>query len=167
MYSLLNGSPAATLQLMSAQTFAGKPDEALQSFAQFVAMGQANEEVLKAKSFDPLRDLPGYQSIHAEMAANAAGKSAAEEVFPLQGTAGVPEDIDYDPQTKHFYISADLGKQILDVDMAGHSKLFASAPDHWPVMALKIDSRRRILWATEVALGTTLTSMVWSRRERA
>jgi hypothetical protein len=36
--------------------------------------------------------------------------------------------------------------------MAGQTKLFAGAPDQWPMMALKIDSRRRILWATEVAL---------------
>ena len=115
-------------------------------------MGQANEEVLKAKSFDPLRGLPKYQSIYAGMAANATSKSAAEEVFRLASTARIPEDIDYDPATKHFYISTVLGKQILQVDMAGRTKLFASAPDRWPMMALKVDSRRRVLWATEVAL---------------
>jgi len=152
MDSFLNGSPRGTLQLMSAETFAGKPDEALLSFAQFVAMGQANEEVLKAKTFDPLRGLPGYQSIYASMAANTVSKSAAAEVFRLRSTARLPEDIDYDTETKHFYISTVLGKQILQLDMAGHAKLFASAPDQWPMMALKIDSRRRVLWATEVAL---------------
>src|SRR5580698_1861466 len=57
MYSFLNGSPRGTLQLMSAESFAGRPDAALQSFTQFVAMGQADEEALKAKSFDPLRGL--------------------------------------------------------------------------------------------------------------
>jgi hypothetical protein len=152
MYLFLNGSPLAALQLMSAEAFAGKPDEALYSFAQFVAMGQANEDVLKAKSFDPLRGLPGYKSIYADMATNNASKSAAAEAFRLQGTARIPEDIDYDPETKHFYISTVLGKQILQVNMAGRTKLFASAPDRWPMMALKIDSRRRFLWATEVAL---------------
>jgi hypothetical protein len=152
MYLFLNGSPRAALQLMSAEAFAGKPDEALYSFAQFVAMGQANEDVLKAKSFDSLRSLPGYKSIYADMAANNASESAAAEAFRLQGTARIPEDIDYDSETKHFYISTVLGKQILQVNMAGRTKLFASAPDQWPMMALKIDSRRRILWATEVAL---------------
>src|ERR1700685_1488752 len=52
---------------------------------------------------------------------------------------------------QHFYISTGLGKQILQLDMAGHTRLFAAAPDHWPMMALKVDSRRRLLWATEVA----------------
>jgi hypothetical protein len=152
MHSFLNGSPRAVLQLMSAQTFAGKPDEALNSFAQFVAMGQADEEVLKAKSFDPLRSLAQYRSIYAGMAANATSQSRASDVFRLESTARIPEDLDYDPETKHFYVSTVLGKQILKVDLAGRTKLFASAPDQWPMMALKIDPRRRVLWATEVAL---------------
>jgi len=152
MYSFLNGSPRSLLQLMSAETFAGRSDEALQSFAQFVAMGQADEEVLKGKSFDSLRELPGYHAIHADMTANAAGESAAEEAFRLQSAARIPEDIDYDPETKHFYISTVLGRQILRVNMTGLAKLFADAPDQWPVMALKVDSRRHSLWATEVAL---------------
>lgn len=152
MYSFLNGSPRGTLQLMSAQSFAGKTDEALQSFSQFVAMGQANEEVLKAKSFDSLRGVPRYQDIYAGMAVNAARQSKASEAFRLGYTALVPEDIDYDPESKHFYISTVLGKQILQLDMAGHARVFASGPDHWPMMALKVDSRRRLLWATEVAL---------------
>jgi hypothetical protein len=152
MHAFLNGSPRGVLQLMSAESLAQKPDEALRSFAQFVAMGQSNPEVLKAKSFDSLRSLPKYQSIYASMAANATGQTRASEVFRLDSMALIPEDIDYDPETKHFYISTVLGKQILQVDMAGRTKLFASAPDQWPMMALKVDSRRRVLWATEVAL---------------
>lgn len=152
MYSFLNGAPRAVLQLMSAESFAQKPDEALRSFAQFVAMGQSDPEVLQAKSFDPLRSLPRFQSIYAGMAANAAHKATAREVFRLQATARIPEDIDYDPETRLFYISTVLGKQILQVDMAGRTKLFASAPDQWPMMALRVDSRRRVLWATEAAL---------------
>ncbi len=152
MYSFLNGSPRAELQLMSAQSFARKTDEALQSFAQFVAMGQSNPEVLNAKSFDPLRTLPQYQTIYAAMAANTASKSMAGEVFPLAGAAQVPEDIDFDPNARLFYISTVLGKQILLADMAGHTKVFANAPDRWPMLALKVDSHRGVLWATEVAL---------------
>lgn len=165
LYPFLNGSPRATLQLMSAEAAAGKPDDALRSFAQFVAMGQADEEVLKAKSFDPLRTLPAYQSLYAGLAANATSTSTAKEAFRLGGTVLVPEDIDYDPAAKRFYISTVLGKQILRMDMAGRTTLFAGAPDHWPMLALKVDSRRHVLWATEVALdGFALTAKEdWGR----
>jgi hypothetical protein len=151
MYAFLNGSPRATLQLMSAQA-ASDPDEALRSFAQFVAMGQASEEVLKSNSFDPLRALAKYRQIHSDMAANAAPKSSASEVFALQSTARVPEDIDFDAPSKLFYVSTVLGRQILQVDLSGRMKQFAGAPDQWPMMALKVDSKRRVLWATEVAM---------------
>ncbi|HEY2780179.1 MAG TPA: hypothetical protein VGI90_05375 [Steroidobacteraceae bacterium] len=152
MYAFLNGSPRATLQLMSAQTASGEVDGALGSFAQFVAMGQEGEEVLKSKPFDPLRTLPGFQRTYAAMAANSTRISSASQVFQLQATAKVPEDIDYDARGNRFFISTVLGREILQVDMAGRTQLFAAAPDHWPVMALKLDSKRRLLWATEVAL---------------
>ena len=152
MYAFLNGSPRATLQLMSAQAASDRTEEALRSFAQFVAMGQASEEVLKSKAFDSLRALPRYRQIHADMAANNVRQSSASEVFALPSTAQVPEDIDFDAAGKLFYISTVLGKQILQVDLSGHVKVFASAPDQWPMMALKVDSERRVLWATEAAM---------------
>ena len=151
MYSFLNGSPRATLQLMSAESFSGMQDEALQSFAQFVSLGQADEAVLAAKQFDALRGLQKYQAHHAAMAANTASLSIASEAFQLSSVP-IPEDIDYDPTEKRFYISSVLGKHIVAVDVAGRSTVFAKAPDQWAVMALKVDPRRRILWATEVAL---------------
>jgi hypothetical protein len=152
LYAFLNGSPRAALQLMSAETSAGNTDEALRYFSQYVDMGQAGEDALKSKSFDPLRNLRKYQRIHASMARNATGISSARGIFRLQPLARVPEDIDYDPAEKNFYITTVLGQQILRVDTAGRATVFASSPDHWPMMALKIDRSRHTLWATEVAM---------------
>jgi hypothetical protein len=165
LYSFLNGSPRATLQLMSAETSAGRTEDALRRFAQFVAMGQADEDVLKTKAFDPLRGLPAYQSLYAGMAANATSTSTANEAFRLESSVLIPEDIDYDAAAKRFYVSTVLGKQILRMDMAGRTKLFAGAPDHWPMLALKVDSRRHVLWATEVALDgfATVAKEDWGR----
>jgi hypothetical protein len=46
LYSFLNGSPRASLQLMGAEAASGSPDESLRYFSQYVAMGQSDEEVL-------------------------------------------------------------------------------------------------------------------------
>jgi hypothetical protein len=151
LYSFLNGSPRATLQLMSAETVAGRQDQALQHFAEYVAMGQADEAALQAKSFDAVRTAPRYRALYAAMAENSRSVSAASAVIRLDGVR-VPEDIDFDPLTQSFFITTMLGQSILQVDMAGHAKLFAAAPDHWPMMALKIDPQRRMIWATEVAV---------------
>ncbi|HZE44217.1 MAG TPA: hypothetical protein VE058_10560 [Steroidobacteraceae bacterium] len=153
MYSFLNGSPRAMLQLMSAESFAGKQDDALYSFAQFVIMGQANDEALRAAQYDPLRTLPKFQAILRDMAANTSSVSNAVQVFRLKSSVPVPEDIDYDPAAKRFYLSSVMGKNIVAVDMTGQVTAFAQAPDQWPVMALRIDPARSLLWATEVALN--------------
>jgi hypothetical protein len=165
MYAFLNGSPRATLQLMIAEGRAGKPDDALRSFAQFVAMGQADDATLRSAQFDPLRAIPEYQTIQDDMSANASSISNATEVFRLKTSVSVPEDIDYDSSTKRFYISSVLGKDIVAVDMAGRTTAFAQAPDQWPVMALKIDAVRRLLWATEVAMAefTSVPEKDWGR----
>jgi hypothetical protein len=60
---LLNGSPSSLLQLMSAENFAGDRQAALDSFDQFVRMGQSNEEVLKLKQFELIRNDPRFTAI--------------------------------------------------------------------------------------------------------
>jgi hypothetical protein len=165
LYVFLNGSPRAALQLASAQSFAGKQDAALASVAQFIAMGQSSEETLQAAQFAAMRAASGYQTVHKSMAANFASVSSAEEVFRLSPELAIPEDIDYDPNTKHFYISSVLGRRIMSVDMQGRAALFAKAPDEWPMMALKVDAAHRVLWATEVAVDgfASVAEKDWGR----
>src|SRR5664279_4862058 len=153
LQEFLNGSPQSVLQLMSAQAFAQKQDDAIKSFTQFVNMGQASEESLQAEPFKGLRDAPQFGDLHQRMLANNTSKSVASESFTLADAELNPEDIDYDSTTKLFYISSVLKKQILSVTLAGETRLFATAPDAWPMMALKVDSKRHTLWATEVALN--------------
>jgi hypothetical protein len=163
--ALLNGSPDSTLQLMAAQAMAGAQGDALQSFEQFVAMGQANDAALQGKQFEALRNLEKYRRIDADMAANTAPVGLATELFRLKPAGQIPEDIDYDAAAGFFYITTALGQQILAVDMAGVSRVFAESPDHWPMMAIKIDSRRHIAWATEVAIDgfASVPAADWGR----
>jgi hypothetical protein len=153
MYSFLNGSPRAALQLMSAESFAGKQDEALQSFGDFVAMGQEAAETLQAEQFNSLRATPKFLALQGAMTANTSQISDAAEVVRLKTMVQIPEDIDYDPSGKRFYISSVMAKNIVAVDMGGRITEFAKAPDPWPMMALKIDAPRNLLWATEAALA--------------
>ena len=161
----MNGAPDSVLQLMSAEAFAGNVDGALTEFKEYVRMGQANEDVLKLKQFDALRANPQFAPIHKEMTANLTSISRASKACSLGDSTLLPEDIDYDPETKRFYISSVLRKELLTSDMQGNTHLFAEAPDHWPMMALKIDREHRILWATEVALDgfTIVDQKDWGR----
>jgi hypothetical protein len=165
MYAFLNGSPRSLLQLMSAEAFAGKQDEALTRFEQFVRMGQSDDTALSQKQFDAVRADARYPVIHAAMTANDGSISVADKLFELKDDSLIPEDIDYDAATHRFYITSVRKKEILSVDMSGGIRVFAQAPDGWPMMAVKADSRHRWLWATEVALdGFVYTpSKDWGR----
>lgn len=149
---LLNGSPEAVLQLMSAEAFCGDESGALSSYEQYVRMGQSSEPTLQNKTFDELRKNQKFSNIHAEMAKNDAVISKATPMFEISDANTIPEDIDYDSQSKSFYITSVLRHNVVIVDMNGRSRVFAEAPDRWPTMALKVDSRRGRLWVTEVAL---------------
>jgi hypothetical protein len=109
LHGFLNGSALATLQLMSAENLAGKQDDALRSFAQFVAMGQTNDDALRAEKFNALRTTPRFQAIYGDMAANTSIISNTSEVFHLNPSVPIPEDIDFDPAAKRFYNSSVLG----------------------------------------------------------
>jgi len=148
----LNGSPSSLLQLMSAQAFAGDTTAALATFSQFVQMGQSDDETLKLPQSEKLRANHGFATLHLRMIANTTAVSRSTEAFSLTDPGSLPEDIDYDPATKLFYLTSVLEKKIISVDAEGHAHLFAEAPDSWPMMALKVDPRRHLLWATEVAL---------------
>jgi hypothetical protein len=161
MRDFLNGSPNSVLQMMLAQLFAGKDDEALQSYGQFIRMGQSNDGLLGSKQFDALRTLPQYRKLYAEMIANDESRSAATKVFGLTDAGLLPEDIDFDVSSGLFYITSVLKKEILAVDKRGSARIFAQGPDHWPMMAVKVDAKRHVLWATEVALD----GFSWSPKE--
>lgn len=148
----LNGSPDSLLQLMSAQAFAGDTSAALATFSQFVQMGQSDEDTLKLPQFAKLHADPGFAALHARMTANTTAVSRATQAFSLADPGLLPEDIDYDPAARLLYVTSVLEKKIIAVDPSGTIRTFAEAPDPWPMLALKIDSRRHLLWATEVAL---------------
>jgi hypothetical protein len=152
MYRLLNGSPRSTAQLILAEVAAGRKSDALRSFAEFVRMGQSNNEPVVSKALNVLQSEPRYAALQAAMVSNVTARSTGIKAFGFASDMSIPEDIDFDPATKLFYITSVLGKQIVAVDGAGSERIFANAPDSWPMMAIKVDSKRHVLWATEVAI---------------
>jgi hypothetical protein len=150
----LHESPTSVLQVMSAEAFAGDREGALRSFERFIAMGQADAAVFQGKQFDELRKSEKFRTLLEEMHKNETPVARASEVFRMPETGLIPEDIDFDSRSGQFYVTSVMKGEILTFDKAGHSHVFARGLHGWPMMALKIDSPRRVLWATEVALRT-------------
>jgi hypothetical protein len=154
MLQFLNGSPDALLDLARADVHTGDQNGALEALRVYSEMGQANEVVKTLPDFDALRANPAYKQIIERMASDARPVAHTTRAFAIPDAGLLPEDIDYEPQGKRFFLTSVLEKKIVTLDAEGHLADFAKAPDNWPMLALKIDARRRIVWATEVALDS-------------
>lgn len=145
MRAFLNDSPLSNLEVARAQLQHGNTAEAAKAAKRFVAMGQVSG-ILSTPSFVPLRpDLNEAEN------ANRQPVLRAELAFVFSDRSLLPEDIDYDPGSRRFFVTSILQKKIVTIDARGTERDFAASPEHWPMVALKIDPKRRTLWATEVA----------------
>ena len=148
----LNESPQSLLESARAQIHANDLNGALAKLQQFVRMGQYADLLETSQEFAPLRDAPGYSQIAKQMQENRTPVSLASTAFQLRDAALLAEDLDYDPASKRFFITSVREKKIVTADAAGATHDFAKAPDDWPMLAIKIDSVRHVVWATEVAM---------------
>lgn len=150
---LLQYSGPATEQLALAYAETGDQERALQELREFIAMGQCDDQLTTRPQFDRLRSSPEFKELVKEMEANKVPAEQAIQVAKFQDANLVPEDIDYDAQSKSFLVTSVLEKKIVRIGLDSTERDFAEAPDGWPMLAIKIDSRRGIVWATEVALN--------------
>ncbi len=144
--AFLNGAPTSGLEVARAQIQLGHPEAALAETKRFLGMGQLHD-ILGTPLFLPIR-----KALDKQVAGNRAPISLARPAFPLFDPSLLPEDIDFDPTSKRFFVTSIVKHNIVSLDSAGHPRAFADSPDHWPMVAIKVDAKRRLLWATEVAL---------------
>jgi hypothetical protein len=150
--TFLNGSPDALLELALADGHAAKWSDALARLRSFTQMGQSSDIVKISPVFARLRRDPDFKRILTQMASNTIPVSRARQAFAIPDAGLLPEDIDYDTQHGRFFLTSVLEAKIVTVDARGRIADFARSPDGWPMRAVKIDSRRGLVWATEVVL---------------
>jgi sugar lactone lactonase YvrE len=167
MQELLNGAPDAVEAAAHAYAEAGDAQGALSALKEFADEGQVDEQLLDGKdhTFAMLENLPEYKSILERFERNKRAISLAEPAFTLTDPGLVAEDIAYDARSKTFLITSVLEKKILRVTIDGRATEFAQSPSHWPMLAIKVDSGRNLVWATEVALDgfATVAKADWGR----
>ena len=149
--ALLNGAPRSQLDMARAELRLGETQVGLRDLAVFARMGQTADLLQVFANMTRPADQE-VQSVRRSLEANRGEISRASLAFVLADPALLAEDIDYDAQSQHFFISSVRLGKIVTTDARGASRDFAKSPDRWPVLALKIDAKHRRLWATEVAL---------------
>jgi sugar lactone lactonase YvrE len=149
---LLNGAPDSLLEVARAQLHLGDKDRAFDALEQVAGMGQSVDLLGISGDFSALVDHPRWEKLQNAFRANRSPLSLATTAFPLSDPALLAEDVDYDPRTGRFFITSIREKKIIAATRRGSSIDFAKAPDNWPILAIKVDSARSVVWATEVAI---------------
>ena len=150
----LNSSPESVVPVIRANALSGNIPAALDALREYVAMGQSSDEFLNSPDFAALRDDSNFATIAAGMRANQTPISALATGFTLDPlTSRITEDVAYDSDTtKGFYFTTVLGKDIFVAPPDGKVREFAAPPTDLPLLAIKVDSPRGILWVSAVGL---------------
>lgn len=61
-------------------------------------------------------------------------------------------DLAHDPASREFLLTRVREARIVTIAPGGKMQTFARAPDGWPMLAVRVDSRHGLVWTTEVAL---------------
>lgn len=148
----LNGSPDAMLELARADARDGDSRAAIQQLAAIAQMGVTQTNVAALRDFSSLHGRVAFRDILRDMSVNARPISHSQRAFVIADAGLLPEDLTYDPGKGEFLLTSAREAKIVAVAPGGRMSTFARAPDGWPMLAIKADASRRILWATEVAL---------------
>jgi sugar lactone lactonase YvrE len=150
--ALLNEAPNSLLEVARADVKVGDLDAAVRELQQFVRMGQSTEVLARSADFSGLLKNVNFAKIQSGMEANRSPISLGSMAFQLSDSGLLAEDVDYDPHARRFFLTSVREKKIVSTEAGGTSTDFAKAPDGWPMLAIKVDPLRGVVWATEVAL---------------
>ena len=149
---LVNYSGSSVLNLALAYAGAGDTQQSIQTLRDFVAMGQTDPALATRPQIESLKTNLEFQEVQKSMEQNQAPIQRAVQVVDFPDAGLLPEDIDYDAPRKSFLVTSVLEGKIVRLAADGSQKDFAASPSGWPMLALKLDAKRGLLWATEVAL---------------
>ncbi len=137
---LLPGNSRILYKLAVAEARLGHAEAALAGLEDLAAAGLVYD--FKAdEDFASLRGTLRFSAILQQAEQNRKPVSQAVPVSALPEPDLLPEDIAYDAPRRRFLIGSVTRRKIVTAD----GKLFAKAT--WPVMALRADAGRGILWA--------------------
>jgi hypothetical protein len=104
-------------------------------------------------------------------AATRASSGRSRIAFTIPEKDLIPEGIAYDPVTKSFFVSSTHKRKIVRVDAGGRCTDFTSEAQEGlaGVVGMRVDARRRLLWAVSSDAGEDMPmkNMVAAERDRS
>jgi len=141
---LMPGNPSVIYKLAASDAALGDAPAALAELRNLAGMGLIYDFPADA-GFSPLRESGEFAAIVKHIDENKKPVSHSSPAFTLGERDLIPEDIAYDAKMRRFFVSSVRQSKI--VMIGGEKDQTDFAKTDWPVLALRVDARRRILWA--------------------
>jgi hypothetical protein len=150
---LTKGHPDVVYLIARSEARLGHADAAVARLRTIVAMGLAYP-IGDDSAFATLRGRKEFEAVRTAMAANRSAISTAAVAHVLADTNMLAEDLAYDPGSHTFYVSSIHRGSIVAVPENGpvHDFVPAGRDNVYGIMALAIDTRHGVLWATTSAM---------------
>jgi len=157
LYDLLSGHPDTVFGMAKAEALLGHTATALEWLDAYAAMGLVRD-LSDQPDLASLRQADGYAAVLARLEANKRPRSRSVRAFTLPDPDLLTEDIAYDPSTGRFFVSSIREAKIVAIGKSGGAAsdfVPAGRDAIWGVLALAVDARRGVLWATTAAMPQT------------
>jgi hypothetical protein len=154
--ALMKGHPDVVFLIARSEARLGHGDVAINRLSTIAAMGLAYP-IDDDSAFATLRGQKKFEAVRTAMAANRSAISLATVAHVLPDTNMLAEDLAYDPGSRTFYVSSVHRGAIVAVPESGpvHEFVPAGRDNIYGIMALAIDTRHGVLWATTSAMPQT------------
>jgi sugar lactone lactonase YvrE len=149
--ALLPNYPRFIYNIAALQTLLGRHSEAIKGLNQLADMGLVFA-IDQQQEFEPLKSLDEFKALLKKFAGNQTPVVKSETAFTVDEKGLVTESVAYDPSARTFYVSSVHKRKIIAIDERGAAKNFAGEADGlWSVLGMKVDAKRRHLWAASSA----------------
>ena len=154
LLELVDGRADIVYRLAQTEAALGNRNDALKWLTLFSRMKLPFADPQTDPAFGDLRERHEFADVVSRLEAARQPVSHSERVLTLAEKDLISEDIAYDASGGRFYISSVRYGKILSVTRDGTTAEFlpAGAPNVWAILALRVDARRRYLWATTAAM---------------
>jgi len=154
VHQLVDGRADIVYRLASVEASLGNQQAALDWLSTYSKSGLTFADPASDSEFASLKSAPEFEAILARLKSARQPVSLSKPFLTLPEKDLIAEDIAYDPVGGRFFVSSVRHRKILSVTKRGKVTQFLpeGQPNIWAILALCVDSKRKVLWASTAAM---------------
>ena len=158
LVELLDGRTDIVYRLAKVEASLGNQKAALDRLSTFSKSGLTFVDPVSDPDFATLKSSDEFKVIAARLKTVREPVSGNKLFLTLPEKELIAEDIAYDPVSDRFFVSSVRHRKILALRRGGKTMEFVKEgqPNIWAILALRVDPKRRVLWATTASMPEAL-----------